>query len=457
MAYGNAQRLGETINPQLMNVDFSAYERAGATTGNAIANIGQQVGGAIKQYGEDEKTIKKAQQMAKSIADAIPELKTMGDNALEQLNNKDLSQRDRLAIAEGIQDSLKIGVMGLENNRSNAMLELEAAKIAAAANAPKKVSKTTIGLGDGSEMDVLIDESGNMTDVFGNPIGGQGTQGASASVQNALPQAQGGNFPDGIPTAADIPMPEVGNYPNYGSFDQATQGVAIDGAPGVLPPRQPVANQPQYGVRSPKSNVSIPQEVTLPDGTKAYGSFADSKFVPATVDGKPMTRKLPVEEMTIEENVLSAPISIALLRTTPYSEMANQLEKQLVEAKAAGDEKAIAQISTYANTFLSTIKASPLSADSGKLTKVQEKIAGQEEIAKLITKGDKARALAMYNALAIGQGFFGGSSVTMQEFDDKIKTGEFNFQNLQDSNNQPAVESESTTDNKLNELKSQFK
>ena len=161
--------------------------------------------------------------------------------------------------------------------------------------------------------------------------------------------------------------------------------------------------------------------------------------------------------MTIEENILAAPTSIALLRTTPYSEMANQLEKQLVEAKAAGDEKAIAQISTYANTFLSTIKASPLSADSGKLTKAQEKIAGQEEIAKLITKGDKARALAMYNALAIGQGLFGGSSVTMQEFDDKIKTGEFNFQNLQDSNNQPAVESESTTDNKLNELKSQFK
>jgi hypothetical protein len=49
----------------------------------------------------------------------------------------DLSQRDRLAIAESIQDSLKIGVMGLENNRSNAMLEIQLeldAKIAAAAN-----------------------------------------------------------------------------------------------------------------------------------------------------------------------------------------------------------------------------------------------------------------------------------------------------------------------------------
>ena len=244
MPYGSGQRLGETIDPRLMQADYSGFTNAAAITGNALANIGQQIGGAIKQYGDDEKTIKKSAQMAKSIRDAIPELAGMADNALAELSNPDLSQRDRLAIAEGIQDSLKIGVMGLENNRSNAMMQLEAAKIAAAANAPKKVSKTTIGLGDGSEMDVLIDEFGNMTDVLGNPIGGQGTQGAAASVQNALPQGQGGNFPDGIPTAADTPMPGVGNYPNYGSFDQATQGVAIDGAPEVLPPR--------LGIRSPK-------------------------------------------------------------------------------------------------------------------------------------------------------------------------------------------------------------
>jgi len=87
MAYGNAQRLGQTINPQFMQVDFSPYERAGATMGNAFANAGQQIGGVIKQYGEDEKTIKKSQQMAKSIRDAIPELAGMADNALAELSN----------------------------------------------------------------------------------------------------------------------------------------------------------------------------------------------------------------------------------------------------------------------------------------------------------------------------------------------------------------------------------
>ena len=129
MPYGSGQRLGETIDPRLMQADYSGFTNAAAVAGNTFANIGQQIGGVIKQYGEDEKTIKKSAQMAKSIRDAIPELAGMADNALAELSNPDLSQRDRLAIAEGIQDSLKIGVMGLENNRSNALLEIQQAEL----------------------------------------------------------------------------------------------------------------------------------------------------------------------------------------------------------------------------------------------------------------------------------------------------------------------------------------
>jgi hypothetical protein len=190
-----------------MQADYSGFTNAAAITGNAIANIGQQIGGAIKQYGDDEKTIKKSAQMAKSIRDAIPELAGMADNALAELSNPDLSQRDRLAIAEGIQDSLKIGVMGIENNRSNAMMKLEADKVRASMQPSTKKNKSTIGLGDGSEMDVLIDDYGNMTDVFGNPIVGQGTQGAGAAVQNGLPPQNnlGSNLPNTLkPFAGDF-------------------------------------------------------------------------------------------------------------------------------------------------------------------------------------------------------------------------------------------------------------
>jgi hypothetical protein len=267
MPYGSGQRLGETINPQLMKADYSGFTNAAAVAGNTFANIGQQVGNAIKQYGEDEKTIKKSAQMAKSIRDAIPELAGMADNALAELSNSDLSQRDRLAIAESIQDSLKIGVMGLENNRSNAMLQLEAAKIAAAANKePQGTFMTTqefsslmnsgvpvkgVPMPDGRVF--VTDISGNQPGILGSGVAmvnGQPTKipttpvnlpswGAGASIQNALPEGQGGIFPDNVaPTG--LPIDQTAEF---------MPGVSVDGSPGVLPPRKGSSPQPPYAQR----------------------------------------------------------------------------------------------------------------------------------------------------------------------------------------------------------------
>lgn len=114
MAYGNAQRLGQTIDPSLMRADYSGYANAGAILGNTLANVGQQIGETIKINKQNEREIKKYEQMAKAIRDAIPELAPMADNALAELNNPDLTTNQKLAIAAGIQDSLKIGVLGLE-------------------------------------------------------------------------------------------------------------------------------------------------------------------------------------------------------------------------------------------------------------------------------------------------------------------------------------------------------
>ena len=264
MPYGNGQRLGETIDPRLMQADYSGFTNAAAVAGNTFANIGQQVGGAIKQYGEDEKTIKKSAQMAKSIRDAIPELAGMADNALAELSNSDLSQRDRLAIAESIQDSLKIGVMGLENNRANAMLKLEAAKIAAAGNkAPQGTFMTTqefsslmnsgvpvkgVPMPDGRVF--VTDISGNQPGILGSGVAmvnGQPTKipttpvnlpswGAGSSIQNALPEGQGGIFPDNVaPTG--LPIDQTAEF---------MPDVSVDGSPGVSPPRKGSSPQSPY-------------------------------------------------------------------------------------------------------------------------------------------------------------------------------------------------------------------
>lgn len=264
--------IGGQINPAYYpQPDYSGVVRSAQMQSQGIANIGQQIGGAIKQYGEDEKTIKKSAQMAKSIRDAIPELADMANNSLEQLSNPDLSQRDRLAIAEGIQDSLKIGVMGLENKRSNAMMQLEAAKIQASMQGKARNIMTAdelqqqiqsgakvkyVPLGNG--MYEVESATANELPMFGNvtvgpdgkiqqaPSGGGNIRipGAGASVQNALPQAQGGSFPDNVaPTG--LPIDQAAGF---------TPGVSVDGTPGVLPPRQqpmiPVGEVPKGDVFS---------------------------------------------------------------------------------------------------------------------------------------------------------------------------------------------------------------
>jgi len=254
-----------------MQADYSGFTNAAAVAGNTFANLGQQIGAGIKQYGDDEKTIKKSAQMAKSIRDAIPELAGMADNALAELSNPELSQRDRLAIAESIQDSLKIGVMGLENKRSNAMLQLEADKTKASMqgkernimNADELQQQIQSGakvkyvpLGNG--MYEVESATANELPMFGNvtvgpngqiqqvPSGGGNIRipGAGAGIQNALPQGQGGMFPDNVaPTG--LPIGEAAEF---------TPGVSVDGTPGVLPPKEqpviPIGEVPKSDVYS---------------------------------------------------------------------------------------------------------------------------------------------------------------------------------------------------------------
>jgi hypothetical protein len=292
-----------------MQVDFGAIERAGATRGNMFAQMGQDIGGTIKKYGDDEKTIKKAQQMAKSISDAIPELAEMGNNALAELNNPELSQRDRLAIAEGIQDSLKLGILGLDRKDNAAMMNWEKEKfnqsmglerdelsmrriqLAASMMPDGKLKETDVPVEGGTQR-VLIDERGNYYDIqTKQPLSGGG-------ISNALPQNQGVQFPDGVPMGDIAPID--GSYPDYGTFEQSTQGVDVDGGLGVLPPRgqsnvvaQGIADasQPRFGFKPDNTAKQKPELVTLADGTKAYGSFdGNGMFQPARMqDGKPMT------------------------------------------------------------------------------------------------------------------------------------------------------------------------
>jgi len=312
MPYGNGQRLGETIDPRLMQTDYSGFERAGQTMGNAFAQAGADVGGMIKQKAENERRIKKAEQMAKSIRDAIPELATMGDNALAELSNPDLSTNQRLAIAAGIEDSLKIGILGLDRQRDASMMDWEREKferqmglnerqIALSMLPSGKLKETDVPVEGGTQR-VLIDESGNYYDPLTKepitPTGSQIPNLQGANIQSALPIDQGGLYPSGA-NAVDMTEEEImrlaAQTPEVG-------GVDVDGGMGVLPPRPQMpediaaqgiaqASKSRFGFKPNDSAVKQkPELVTLDDGTKAYGSFDErGVFQPAMKDGKPMT------------------------------------------------------------------------------------------------------------------------------------------------------------------------
>ncbi len=53
--YGDAPRLGDTIDPRLMAQDFSGFARAGAIKGQTLANLGPNIGDIIKIRGEQKK------------------------------------------------------------------------------------------------------------------------------------------------------------------------------------------------------------------------------------------------------------------------------------------------------------------------------------------------------------------------------------------------------------------
>jgi hypothetical protein len=245
MPYGQAGRLGESIDPRLMQADFSGYANAGMIQGQALAGLGQQIGDAAKQRGQEEKFIKKSEQLAKNIGELIPELQGQAGQALDALNNPDLSHRDRLAMAESIGETLKVGMMSIENQRAKEMMALRRASMAAKGSAGAPMMILTP-----QEVDQFSNAGYALEIVGRNPDGSltvkDMTRKAAGGTGGLVPfyNEQTGTFgmqqapPQSLP-----PTPRVGGDPSM--LQQAVQGftqpslpVAGGGASdALLPPR----------------------------------------------------------------------------------------------------------------------------------------------------------------------------------------------------------------------------
>lgn len=127
--------IGSGINPALGRIDFSGYERGGAAVGQGLASAGASIGDAIKVNNEMKKKAESYKQVAQAIQKAFPNqpIGEQAAQALATLTNPDVSLRDQLAVGEGIQQALQIGVMGMEQARQDEMMALRRQAMAAKA------------------------------------------------------------------------------------------------------------------------------------------------------------------------------------------------------------------------------------------------------------------------------------------------------------------------------------
>ena len=398
MAYGSGRQLGETINPQLMNVDFSAYERAGATTGNALANLGQQVGGVIKQYGDNEKEIKKAIQISSAIEKGIPGLAPMAQEALAKLNDPNLSQRDRLAVAESIKDSLNIGMTGLQEQRAQEEFNMRKAAAGAAAGAR----------GAAQAKEIL--EAQNLLQGFPSQI-------ALLEASGFTPQAKV------LKEQFDLALAN-GDFNTASTIAGQASGFAANLKPSTLQPVEPTAS-PQELALSVRNALEIgnlnavevqPNLVQLFDNALKSGDTKGAGKVASDIT-KTVNTQVETQQKESKDIVQLEDGSEILLGKTTGT-------------RFTPDGKAIPRTSPVYTQPIAT-----------RETTIEEKTTKLAKARELYNKGDKVAALDLINAIGTG-GLF-GKTITMEELDSQ----------MQQSGNQPA----SPEQEKINELKSQFK
>ena len=126
--------LGAGVDPRLFSYDFSGAYKIGENYAQAIQGIGQSIAKGIEGFQEKkkeqatiERQIKKADNVAKAIADLVPDLAPTIEASRAQLMDLNLPQNDRLAIAEGIGDILNIGLAEVKGRQERASRNQELA------------------------------------------------------------------------------------------------------------------------------------------------------------------------------------------------------------------------------------------------------------------------------------------------------------------------------------------
>ena len=275
-----------------MQVDYSGYADVGKTQGQALANMGAQIGGLIKQHGENQKSIKATETTLKAMEKNFAGT-PVGDQAsdlLQKFYDPDMSTRDKLAIRDSINQVLQIGISGMEQKRQQEMLELQKQAMRAkagggAAAAPNIKSFPVPG---GGTQEFYWNQAAASWRPVGEIIsgfGGPATQTPQPTAQPSEPEMSGGDWygqvvpsqPAGqqIPDQASRIMMDLVNPSRTGQPQpELISQVADMGVPqriGFTPPETPEKWSPSFIDPLSKRPVIMNQKGDLKDYSKGDG------------------------------------------------------------------------------------------------------------------------------------------------------------------------------------------
>lgn len=357
MPYGKGGRLGEGIDPRLMLVDYSGYADVGKTQGQAFANMGAQIGGIIKQRGEqkkqdavDEKFLKQGSEFFQGT----PLEKSFSD-AYQNYTSEDITPREKRAIATSIRSLIPMGMEAQKMRMAGAggdasLMTLTPQEVDQYSNAGyaleivgrnadgslivKDMTRKAAG-GTGGLVPFFNEDTGTFGMRQAPPQSFQPTPGADPSM---IQQAAQGFTQPSLPVAGGYAAPD--------------SGVSISGAGGVLPPRQDAGAQPL--------------------ATTATGAVPNADFF---ARGGQEAVQVPGSMRDLEAQLKEQQISKAKAETT-------KSEMEVAEAKekeAKGRDSFSSYVGSIANAYAELDRAgAAISTRKGPMENIKAFAAGTE-------------------------------------------------------------------------------
>jgi len=266
--------LGSSVDPRLFVQDYSGFTRAADIQGQSMANIGADIGGIAKQFGEykkqqseQEKRVKSAELVANAIAKSFPTLAPVAMEAQMIMGDKNNSLQDRVAAADAVEKALNIGIsnaykerefglqkrqLDIEEGQGIQAALMKQAELEAKANEPTKLNPRTITLGPDNAIDVLGDDYGNIYDFkskrrivdFAGYVEGK-------SIEEVTVSDDTGGLPSSNQYGGDIQTNTGDLLPNLVPELSAEQQAEVDAGGAVYPDGVAVAGTPLAGVTAP--------------------------------------------------------------------------------------------------------------------------------------------------------------------------------------------------------------